>query len=67
MTRTYSAEEVAERLDRHTESIRRNLRSGQLEGEKWSNEWVITDEALKDWLPEAIYQKAFSAKTDADA
>ena len=65
MTRTYSAEEVADRLGRHTESIRRNLRKGQLEGEKWSNQWVISDDALREWLPEAVYAEAFGpAKTE---
>jgi len=59
MTRTYSAEEVADRLDRHTESIRRNLRNDKLKGEKWSNEWVVTDEALREWLPAAIYERHF--------
>jgi excisionase family DNA binding protein len=59
MTRTYSADEVAERLDRHTESIRRNLRKGQLDGKKWSNKWVIPEDALKEWLPEEIFEQKF--------
>ena len=42
---THTVDEVAERLDRHPESIRRNLRKGQLEGEKWSRQWIITDQA----------------------
>jgi ATP-dependent Lon protease len=56
---TYTPEEIAERLDRHVNSIRRNLRKGQLEGEKWSNEWIVTDEALQEWLPVPVYQEHF--------
>lgn len=65
--KTYSTEEIAERLGRHVNSIRRNLREGDLEGEKWSNEWIVTDDALREWLPAPIYEEAFgSAKTDTE-
>jgi len=57
--RTYNAKEVAERLGRHPESIRRNLRDGDLEGERFGKEWVVTDEALRDWLPTPLYDRAF--------
>ena len=67
-TKTYTVDEVADRLDRHVESIRRNLRKGQLEGQKWSNQWVVTEDALKEWLPMPIYEDAFGpAETDAEA
>jgi len=62
-TQTYTADEVADRLGRHTESIRRNLRKGQLEGEKWSNKWVVTDEALQEWLPGPVYEDAFGTES----
>lgn len=62
---TYTVDEVSERLDRHPESIRRNLRKGQLEGEKWSRQWIITDQALRDWLPEAIYRETFGELEEA--
>ena len=66
--KTYSTEEIADRLGRHVNSIRRNLREGDLEGEKFSNEWIVTDDALREWLPAPIYQEAFGpAKTDTDA
>lgn len=61
-TTVYSPEEIAERLGRHTESIRRNLRKGQLEGEKWSGSWVVTEEALEEWLPAPIYAEAFGGE-----
>lgn len=67
MTRTYSVDDVANRLERHPESIRRNLRKGQLEGQKWQGQWVIPDESLREWLPPAKYEEAFPAKTDSDA
>jgi len=64
-TRTYSATEIAEALDRHPESIRRNLRQGELEGEKFSNQWIVTDEALRDWLPAPLYRKHFGQTEEA--
>lgn len=57
--RIYSAAEIAEALDRHPESIRRNLRDGDLEGEKFSNEWIVTEEALQEWLPHPMYERHF--------
>jgi len=67
MTRTYSVDDVAERLGHHPESIRRNLRKGQLEGQKWQGRWVIPDESLRDWLPPAKYEEAFPVKTEEGA
>ena len=65
---TYSPEQIADRLGRHVNTIRRNLREGDLEGEKWQNEWIVTDAALRKWLPVPIYQQAFGdAKTDTEA
>jgi len=57
---TYNPQEIADRLGRHVNSIRRNLREGDLEGEKFSNEWIVTEEALKEWLPTALYRKHFA-------
>lgn len=64
-SRTYTVEEVADALDRHPESIRRNLRKGQLEGEKWSRQWFVAEDALREWLPEAIYRRHFGQKEEA--
>lgn len=63
--RTYSAAEIAEALDRHPESIRRNLREGDLEGEKFSNEWIVTEEALQEWLPAPIFREHFGNREEA--
>lgn len=57
--RTYSPEEVADALDRHPESIRRNLRRGDVDGDKFQGRWIITDQALRDWLPTPLYEEAF--------
>jgi len=57
---TYNPQEIADRLGRHVNSIRRNLREGDLEGEKFSNEWIVTEEALKEWLPTSLYRKHFA-------
>jgi hypothetical protein len=62
---TYTPEEIAERLDRHVNSIRRNLRKKQLEGEKWSNEWIVTEDALRKWLPGPIYRQHFCNEEEA--
>jgi len=63
-TKTYRPEEIANRLGRHVNSIRRNLREGDLDGEKWSNEWIVTDEALQEWLPAPIYEDAFGTEAE---
>lgn len=63
--KTYSPEEIAERLDRHVNTIRRNLRQGDIEGQKWSNEWIVTDRALKKWLPGPIYRQHFGSEEEA--
>jgi excisionase family DNA binding protein len=60
MSKVYRVDEVAEHLGRHVESIRRNLRKGQLEGEKWSGKWIVTEEALQEWLPAPIYREHFA-------
>lgn len=57
---TYSPQEIADRLGRHVNSIRRNLREGELEGEKFSNEWIVTEQALQEWLPAPIYREHFA-------
>ncbi|WP_118827695.1 helix-turn-helix domain-containing protein [Salinibacter ruber] len=57
---TYSPQEIADRLGRHVNSIRRNLREGELKGEKFSNEWIVTEEALQEWLPAPIYREHFA-------
>jgi len=64
-TTVYSPEEVAEALDRHPESIRRNCRKGQLDGTKWSGEWVISKEALEEWLPAPVYRDAFGGEVES--
>ena len=62
---TYSPEEVAKATSRNIHTIYRNLRSGKLEGEKFGGEWVITDDALQEWLPAVKYREFFG--TDGEA
>lgn len=62
---TYSPQEIADRLGRHVNSIRRNLREGDLDGEKFSNEWIVTESALQEWLPAPIYRKHFGNREKA--
>lgn len=63
---TYNPQEIADRLGRHVNSIRRNLREGDLKGEKFQNEWIVTEKALKEWLPEALYQNHFENSNPAE-
>lgn len=53
--RTYSTQEIAEAMDRHVNSIRRNLQRGDLRGHKLGNEWVVTADALREWLGEELF------------
>lgn len=57
--RFYTAEEVAYRLDRDAESIRQLMRDGQLDGVKWSGQWIVSNDDLRAWLPEETYNQAF--------
>ncbi|WP_259086543.1 helix-turn-helix domain-containing protein [Salinibacter ruber] len=63
--KTYTPEEIAERLDRHVNSIRRNLRKGQIEGQKFSGEWIVTEDALREWLPAPLYENHFASEEEA--
>jgi excisionase family DNA binding protein len=45
-----TAEQVAQRLDRHPELVRQWLREGRLRGEKFGHVWVITDRELARFL-----------------
>lgn len=58
----YSTKEIAEAMDRHVNSVRRNLQRGDLEGHKVGNEWVITRKALEDWLGEELFEIYFGSE-----
>jgi len=61
----YNASEVADILDRSVEFVCRNLREGQLDGKKWSNEWIVTDKALREWLGDELFEIHFASDTEA--
>ena len=63
---TYSPEEVAEATGRNIHTIYRALRGGKLPGEKFGGEWIITDDALQEWMPAPLYRKHFGTETDED-
>ena len=60
MSTTYSPDEIANRTGRSIHTIYRHLRNGKLDGEKFAGEWVVTDEALQEWLPTPLYEDAFA-------
>lgn len=57
--RTYSAQEIADATGRHPESIRRNLRNGDIEGHKMGREWVVTPDSLREWLGDELFEIYF--------
>jgi hypothetical protein len=63
--RTYSPKDIAEATGRHPESIRRNLRNGDIEGHKMGSEWVVTADSLRDWLGEDLFEVYFSTEEEA--
>ena len=62
---TYSTQEIADTLDMHVNSIRRNLQKGRIRGSKLGNEWVVTESALRDWLGDELFEIKFSTEADA--
>jgi excisionase family DNA binding protein len=56
---TYSTQEVADAVDMHPNSIRRNLQKERIRGQKVGNEWVITESALREWLGNELYEIRF--------
>ncbi|MCS4185238.1 helix-turn-helix domain-containing protein [Salinibacter ruber] len=57
---TYSTQEVADAVDMHPNSIRRNLQKKRIRGQKVGNEWIITESALREWLGDELYEIRFS-------
>lgn len=57
--KTYTPKDIAKATDRHPESIRRNLREGDLRGNKMGNEWIVTAAALKEWLGDELFDVYF--------
>lgn len=56
---TYTPTEVAHNLNRHLNSIYRNLQQGDLRGYKVGGEWIITESALREWVGDEIYEIKF--------
>ena len=55
----YSVQEVAEAMDQHVNSVRRNLQRGKLRGVKVGGEWIILRSALIEWLGEELFHIRF--------
>ena len=62
MKDTYTPEEVAEATEKSIHTIYRHLRAGKLPAEKFGGEWVITPDALQEWLPAPLYRRHFGAE-----
>lgn len=59
---THDVQEIAEAVDMHPNSIRRNLQKGRIRGRKVGNEWVVTESALREWLGDELYETFFAAE-----
>lgn len=46
----YTAEEVAEKLRMHVESVRRLIRQNKISAIKRGNKWLISSEALEKYI-----------------
>ena len=46
----YTVNEVAEMLSVHPETIRRNLKSGKLKGNKVGKDWRVEESAIRQFL-----------------
>jgi len=62
--RSYSPKDIAEITGRHPESVRRHLRSGDLEGHKMGAEWIVFPDGLRDWLGDEVYENLFLPHED---
>jgi len=62
--KTYTPQDIADATGRHPESIRRNLREGDLRGNKMGNEWIVTPDALRDWLGDELFDVYFGAEEE---
>jgi len=63
--RTYSPRDIADATGRHPESIRRNLREGDIQGHKMGGEWVVTPKALREWLGDDLFEIYFGEAEEA--
>jgi hypothetical protein len=63
--RTYRPKDIADATGRHPESIRRNLRDGDIEGHKMGGEWVVTPDALQKWLGDDLFEIYFGIEEEA--
>ncbi len=61
---TYNTEEVAEAVDMHPNSIRRNLQRDKIRGRKIGNQWIITQSALREWLGDELFEIHFNEGND---
>ena len=62
--RTYSPQDIADATGRHPESIRRNLRESDIRGHKMGSEWVVTPDALQEWLGDELFEIYFGAEEE---
>lgn len=63
--KTYGTQEIADALDMHVNSIRRNLQQERIRGRKIGNEWVVTESALREWLGDELYEIHFGTEQQA--
>jgi hypothetical protein len=62
----WTPKEIAEVLDRHPESIRINLRNGDLKGHKMGREWIVLAKDLRAWLGSDLFDAFFGDASTGD-
>ena len=62
---TFGTQEIANALNMHVNSIRRNLQQERIRGRKIGNEWVVTESALREWLGDELYEIHFDTEEEA--
>jgi len=63
--KTYTPEEIAEKTGKSVHTVYRHLRDGRLAGEKFSGEWVVSREAVREWLPAPLFEEHFGGEEGA--
>lgn len=63
--KTFSPEEIAEKTGKSIHTVYRHLRSGQLDGDKFGGEWIVSREAVRKWLPAPLFEEYFGGEEGA--
>jgi hypothetical protein len=65
VTTRYTPKDIADATGRHPESIRRNLREGDIKGHKIGGEWIVFPDGLREWLGDEVFENLFPEANQA--